>query len=100
MDTARYDTGMNEKRSFAVPVAVAILLILPIAAYVGGYFALNTSEQQSPNQVARAYCFHRVAAAYSPMARLERLVTGKPVVLLHEWNELGGTWGQVVFYAE
>jgi hypothetical protein len=86
MSVTRYDASMNEKRSVAGPIAVAALLVVvPLGAYVGGYFLLGKWEDWTSFgrvQTVRIFPHYMIARLYKPLADLESAVTGIPVSVL------------------
>ena len=79
---------MTERKSLAVPTlaALAVVPLLLMAAYVGGYFWLgdrtNYYVTESVFITERAYPKRWIARTYLPAAAIEEWWTGNPVQLI------------------
>jgi hypothetical protein len=75
---------MKEKRSAAAPIAVAatLLLLIPLIAYVAGYFAVSgiAPERWGNSFLVRLFPSQSVAHFYLPLIRIESAVRGEVVM--------------------
>ncbi len=78
--------GMSEERKRAdgmvVAIAIAALVLVSLALYAGGYFALSNSYTVDAVVHVRAFNSEWQAIIYRPAGKVERLLTGKNVVVI------------------
>ena len=64
--------------SLPVIIAIAALLLVPLGAYLGGYFWLGVKLDRD-DQTLRLYLREWQRTIYRPAARAESLMTGRQV---------------------
>jgi hypothetical protein len=92
---------MEDKRSSAVPVLAAIILLLvPLASYVAAYFLRSAVVVNSlfagPNDFkVRAFPSEWEATLFTPAAAVEALVMGRDVTVttVEDWIRYGHSTG-------
>ena len=75
---------MTPGRSLTAAMIVFALVVVPIAAYVGGYYGLQWDTHEAYGQVggmliARVYRYQWQADAFSPAASVEEWLTDNEV---------------------
>jgi len=76
----------NDRKSVVASILVAVLLLaLPIAAYVGGYFALSAYGQpiEGSHVAKRLYSTQWQATFFRPAATVEGWMSGLDVRTTH-----------------
>lgn len=69
--------GMKWEKKLIVPFVLAALLLLPLSAYVAGYFWLcDGIYSMGYSYRARAYPYRWMAVIFYPAARIESAITG------------------------
>ena len=81
-------------RYFIPVLALFALIVVPLGAYVGGYFWLGEyTWYQSPGRevtVERHYRHQWLTILFTPAAKVEELVRGNPVWLRYKGDGRGG----------
>ena len=73
---------MAERKTASWPIVAALLVavvLVPLALYVGGYFALSSKVEFAPNVYVRYFKPRWGATIYAPAAEIESHVTGGKV---------------------
>ncbi len=86
---------MEEKRTSSVWTAITLLVVLPVGAYVGGYFIRSKSADDPRDwrqQRRRLFATQFEAKLFSPAAKVETLATGLSVS-----TEVDGPYGSAFY---
>ena len=79
----------RKRRDWLAPVVVVALLLIPLVAYVAGYFTLCNRYlffSSGPGKI-RGYPYHWMASAYAPAGEVEETLTVETVMVLTvEWK--------------
>jgi len=82
-------------KRLTIALAVFALVVVPMTAYVAGYFWLGEYTWfQSPGReviVERHYRHRWLAILFAPAAKVEELLRGNPVLLEYEGDIYGRT---------
>ena len=71
----------RKKSDWPVVVALALVVLVPVAAYVGGYFMLSTTTGYGQPSI-RVFHTSLETRIFEPAAKVESLCTGHKVTLL------------------